>query len=118
MAWRFCARADSETSAHTGRLTSLRGLFCVRAMYLPNKLVYDIQPPPADGHKNCRVKDNTWRNCMRSATNWSAMPFAEEGSKARLKPVFTSTFTAYGRGAGSPPASMRCEACGYPTALW
>src|SRR2546422_11708361 len=61
MAWRFCAKAESETSAHTGRLTSLRGLFCVRAMDLPNELVYDIQSPQAGGHTGCRVKGNTWQ---------------------------------------------------------
>src|SRR6266850_955108 len=59
MAWRLYARAESDTSAHTGLLTSLRGLFCVRAMCLPNKLVYDIQSPQADGHIGCRVKDNS-----------------------------------------------------------
>src|SRR5712664_3847710 len=118
MAWRFCARAESETSAHTGRLTSLQGLFCVRAMDLPNKLVYDIQSPQAGGHTGCRVKDNSCQNCMRSATNWNVVPFADGGSKTHLKPAFTSASSADGRGAWWSLASMRCEACGYPTALW
>src|SRR5882724_10803061 len=97
MAWRLYARAESDTSAHTGLLTSLRGLFCVRAMCLPNKLVYDIPSRQADGHTGCRVKDNTWQNCMRSATNWSAMPPAYGSLKIPLRPVFTSVSSADGR---------------------
>jgi hypothetical protein len=59
-------------------------------MDLPNLLVYDIPSLEAGGHTNCRVKDNTWKNCMRSATNWNAMPFAERKYKFPLRPVFAS----------------------------
>src|SRR5260370_16678324 len=47
IASRLCVSAPSETSAHTGRRTSLRGLFCVPAMGLPDKLVYDIRAASA-----------------------------------------------------------------------
>src|SRR5437660_3422439 len=42
IASKFCASAPSETSAHTGRRTSLRELFRVPAMCLPRNLVYAI----------------------------------------------------------------------------
>src|SRR6267143_6093270 len=47
IASRLYASAPSETSAHTGRRTSLRGLFCVPAMGLPNKIVYAIRAASA-----------------------------------------------------------------------
>src|SRR6266550_1827827 len=47
IASRLYASASSETSAHTGRRTSLRGLFCVPAMGLPNKIVYAIRAASA-----------------------------------------------------------------------
>src|SRR6266699_6978164 len=47
IASRLYASAPSETSAHTGRRTSLRGLFCVLAMGLPNKIVYAIRAASA-----------------------------------------------------------------------
>src|SRR5260370_15946711 len=60
IASRLCVSAPSETSAHTGRRTSLRELFCVLAICLPNKIVYDIRaalarrhphsPPPESQH--------------------------------------------------------------------
>src|SRR5437016_8312144 len=59
IASRLCVNAASETSAHTGRRTSLRGLFCVPAMGLPNKIVYAIPTASARRHKGCRVNDNT-----------------------------------------------------------
>src|SRR5437879_1342162 len=43
IASRLSASAPSETSAHTGRRTPLRGLFRVPAMCLPKNLVYDIR---------------------------------------------------------------------------
>src|SRR5229473_2130231 len=58
IASRLDVSAPSETSAQTGRRTSLRGLFCVPAMCLPNKIVYDIPSPPADSQFACRVNDN------------------------------------------------------------
>src|SRR2546421_6909007 len=59
IASRLYASAPSETSAHTGRRTSLRGLFCVPAMGLPNKIVYAFaRPRPAANPTACRVKDN------------------------------------------------------------
>src|SRR5271167_1234794 len=58
IARKFSASAPRETSAQTGRLASLWGLFCVPAMTLPRKLVYAIQTPRADGHFGCRENDN------------------------------------------------------------
>src|SRR5271170_5301441 len=55
---KFSASAPRSTSAQTGRLASLWGLFCVRAMTLPKKLVYDIQPPGAESLFGCRENDN------------------------------------------------------------
>src|SRR5216684_3406426 len=69
IASRLDVSAPSEISAHTGRRTSLRGLFCVPAMCLPNKIVYDIPSPPADSQFACRVNDNP--PCL---ANW--WPFA------------------------------------------
>src|SRR2546430_6960430 len=49
IASRLCASAPSETSAHTGRRTSLRGLFCMPAMGLPHKSLRHsrgLGPPP------------------------------------------------------------------------
>src|SRR6266403_5737360 len=59
IASRLYASAPSETSAHTGRRTSLRGLFCVPAMGLPNKIVYAIRAASARRQLRCRVNDNT-----------------------------------------------------------
>src|SRR6266481_6154689 len=51
--------APSETSAHTGRRTSLRGLFCVPAIFLPKNSVYDIPVRLSASQFPCRVNDNT-----------------------------------------------------------
>src|SRR6266567_2716115 len=59
IASRLCASAPSETSAHTGRRTSLREFLCVPGMCLPNKIVYDIRVVPARRQVGCRVNDNT-----------------------------------------------------------
>src|SRR5277367_5578312 len=55
---KFSASALRSTSAHTGRLASLWGLFSVRAMTLPKKLVYAIAPSLTDSHFGCRENDN------------------------------------------------------------
>src|SRR5271155_1910395 len=55
---KFSANALRPTSAHKGRLASLRDLFCVRAMTLPKKLVYAIQPLQAESLFGCRENDN------------------------------------------------------------
>src|SRR5579863_1329801 len=60
---KFSASAPRSTSAQTGRLASLRGLFCVRAMALPKNLVYAILRRLADSHFGCRENDNT--PCMQ-----------------------------------------------------
>src|SRR5580693_992354 len=58
IARKFSASALRSTSAHTGRLASLRGLFCLLDMALPKKLVYAIRRLRADSHFGCREKDN------------------------------------------------------------
>src|ERR1700675_2427670 len=60
IARKFSVSAPRDTSAQTGRLASLRGLLCVRAMTLPKNLVYAIAPSPADAHFGCRENDNTF----------------------------------------------------------
>src|SRR5208282_1766275 len=69
IARKFSASAPRSTSAQTGRLASLRGLFCVRAMTLPKKLVYAIQPPRADSHFGCRENDNPLAVQLRGLRN-------------------------------------------------
>src|SRR5580704_1754813 len=73
IAWKFSASAPSETSAQTGRLTSLRELFCVLAIALPKNSVYAIQPHRADSHFGCRENDNPHRYC-----NQKALPIPRE----------------------------------------
>src|SRR2546423_783508 len=58
IASRLYIKAERETSAHTGRRTSLGGLFCVPAMGLPNKIVYAIQASSTRRQMGCRVNDN------------------------------------------------------------
>src|SRR5213078_1156583 len=58
IAWRLYIKAERETSAHTGRRTSLGGLFCVPAMGLPIKIVYAIQASSTCRQVGCRVNDN------------------------------------------------------------
>src|SRR5580704_1504588 len=67
IARKFSASAPSSTSAQTGRLTSLWGLFSVPAMTLPKNLVYAIQPPRADSHFGCRENDNPHMYCNQKA---------------------------------------------------
>src|SRR6266849_8659732 len=67
IASRLYASAPSEISAHTGRRTSLRGLFCVPAMCLPNKIVYAISPCLSASQIACRLNDNTLSLCNRVA---------------------------------------------------
>jgi len=40
-------------------------------MSIPNKLVYDIQSPQADGSMGCREKDNSRWNCKPRATDFN-----------------------------------------------
>src|SRR5467141_1549648 len=74
IASRLYASAPSETSAHTGRRTSLRGLFCVPAMGLPNKIVYAIRAASARRQLRCRVNDNT-----PCSANWWPFALASHG---------------------------------------
>src|SRR6266567_6824922 len=85
MAWRLYVKAERETSAQTGRLTSLWGLLCIDrfavmlpfdrfavmfpvvAMSSPKKIVYDIHDARAGGHIGCRLKDNTLLHCKPKA---------------------------------------------------
>src|SRR5882757_1498714 len=67
IASRLYFNAPSEISAHTGRRTSLRGLFRVLAMCLPKNLVYDIPPRLSASQFPCRVNDNTFLDCTLKA---------------------------------------------------
>src|ERR1700674_6003470 len=67
IASRLYLSAPSETSAQTGRRTSLRGLFCLPAMCLPRNLVYDIPPRLSAIQIACRVNDNTLLHCNAKA---------------------------------------------------
>src|SRR6266853_4127136 len=58
IASRLYIKAERETSAHTGRRTSWRGLFCVPAMGLPNKIVYAIRASSICRQMGCCVNDN------------------------------------------------------------
>src|SRR6266851_1563007 len=57
IASRLCASAPSETSAHTGRRTSLREFLCVPGMCLPNKIVSDIRVAPARRKPICLPRE-------------------------------------------------------------
>jgi hypothetical protein len=57
---KLSVKAERETSAQTGLLTSLWGLFCARAMCLPKKIVYDIRAASAESRNGCRVNVNTY----------------------------------------------------------
>src|ERR1700682_291585 len=57
IASRLWVSAPSETSAHTGRRTSLRGLFWVPAMGLPDKLFSAIRAPSAGRQPICLPRE-------------------------------------------------------------
>src|SRR5260370_6968244 len=59
IASRLCASAPSETSAHTGRRTSLRELFCVPALGFPNNLLSIIDVASAHRETGCRAIQTT-----------------------------------------------------------
>src|SRR6266436_3604775 len=67
IARRLSASAPSETSAQTGRLTSLPELFFTLAMALPKNPVYAITPSLADSHFGCRENDNPQLRCKQRA---------------------------------------------------
>src|SRR5216684_3182166 len=62
IASRLYVSSPSETSAHTGRRTSLPRLFCLPAMALPKNLVYAIPPPLSASQIACRVNDTPLRS--------------------------------------------------------
>src|SRR5580692_8403824 len=89
--WKLCVSAPSETSAHTGRLTSLRGLFCVPAMCLPKKIVYAIQTASADSHIGCSVKDNPCSYVQVEHQSWPKLRSKSRMRQAKVKLAATST---------------------------
>src|ERR1700674_2371884 len=97
IASRLYVSAPSETSAHTGRRTSLRELFCVPAMDLPNKIVYAIRAASARRHMRCRVNDNTLLRCTPKAF---PIPLREHFTAAKKGNILyeaghTDTFLAF-----------------------
>src|SRR5260370_42154820 len=65
IARRLAAGAPSETSAQTGRLTSLPELFFTLAMALPKNPVHAIPPSLAHSHFGCRENDNPQLRCKQ-----------------------------------------------------
>src|SRR6267143_6639186 len=88
IASRLYFNAPSETSAHTGRRTSLRGLFCVPAIFLPKNSVYDIPLRLSASQFPCRVNDNTllYRNLKAFSISACDHPTPSENSHPPNQP--------------------------------